>query len=197
MGAHVALEIEVSKLLGGGDLEKGAERLVRVDLATILGILEIVSADVLVDLAGDLGAGHLGTKLLSKEGSKLVADLGRLNKTAGLTVSVLALLLCRKLLGGLKLAKGALLETTEIVLQRSDRTAELIKAAGELGKELGELSKGSSYSRGSFLNNCIGSSNNSLSYGSSNGLGGGALLGRGFLSNSGSGGGGGGSSDRG
>jgi len=91
--AHVALEVEVGELIGLLELKKGSKLGVGVDLATILGVLKLVVADISVDVASDGGARHLGTLLLTKERGKLVADAGGLNKTTGSAVSGLALAL--------------------------------------------------------------------------------------------------------
>ena len=93
MRAHVALEVEVGKLIGLLKLEKLGELGIRVDLATVLLILKIVGADVLVDLTGHLSAGHLSTSVLAEEGSELTTDKGGLDKTTRAAVASLALAL--------------------------------------------------------------------------------------------------------
>ena len=91
VGAHESLEVEVGELVLLAKLQEGSKLGIRVDLATIGGVLKIVGADVSVDVAGHSRARHLGTLLLAKERGELVTDAGGLDKTAGGTVSGLAL----------------------------------------------------------------------------------------------------------
>ena len=93
MGAHVALEVEVSELISLLELEQLSELGIRVDLATIVLVLEIMRADVLVDLTRDLGASHLSALRLAQELSELGADKSGLYKTAGGTVALSTALL--------------------------------------------------------------------------------------------------------
>ena len=84
---HVSLEIEVGEFVVGLGLEEGRELGIGDDLATIGLVLEIVGADVTVDLAAHVGACHLTTSGLAKEGGQLVADEGGLDEARGLVVS--------------------------------------------------------------------------------------------------------------
>ena len=117
MRRHVLLEVEVGQLVGLLELEKGGKLGVRVDLATILLVLQLVGADVGVDLAGNISAGHLGTLVLSEERSKLVRNLGGLDKSRGRTVTSLALALGGLLLGSLHLTGPLLLKGSVLGLQ--------------------------------------------------------------------------------
>ena len=56
--AHVLLQVEVGQLIVLTELEQAAQRSVRVDLAAIVLVLQVVLADVGVQLARDLGARH-------------------------------------------------------------------------------------------------------------------------------------------
>ena len=50
---HESLEIEVSQLILGGELEELGELSIRVNLAAIVLILKVVGADILVNLLAD------------------------------------------------------------------------------------------------------------------------------------------------
>ena len=91
MRAHVLLEVEVSKLVTLLQLKKAGQLSVSINLATILGVLEFVLADISVNLASYLSASHLASLGLTKESGQLIADKGRLYKTTGIAVSSLAL----------------------------------------------------------------------------------------------------------
>jgi len=130
--AHEALEVEVGKLVGLLELKEGSKLGVRVDLATILLVLELVVADVGIDVTGDRGASHLSALLLTKERGKLVTDAGGLNKTTRSAVSGLALALRVLLLGSLKLTSPLLLKSAVLSLKTRDQHAQLL----ELGVKL-------------------------------------------------------------
>jgi hypothetical protein len=135
VGAHVTLEVEVGELISGLELEESRKLLVGVDLATILLVLEVIRANVLVDVASNLRPGHLGTSRLLEETSQLVTDEGGLDESRGSAVSGLALALNTLLLGSLELASPLLLEGAVLGLERGNKGAELL----ELGKELDRL----------------------------------------------------------
>ena len=130
--AHEALKVEIGELIRGTELQKGSKLGVGVDLATIASVLEVVGADVSVDVASHSRARHLGTLLLAEEGCKLVTDAGGLDETAGGTVARLALALGALLLNSLKLAAPLLLETAELSLQGGNERAHLLKLGEEL-----------------------------------------------------------------
>jgi hypothetical protein len=137
VGAHEALEVEVGELILLLELEKRRKLGIRVNLATIGAVLELVGADVSVDVAGHSGARHLGTLLLTKEGSELVTDAGGLDKARGLAVARLALALGAELLGSLELTLPLLLHS--LVLRLNGRNHGSKKL--ELGIKLGGLLK--------------------------------------------------------
>ena len=179
--AHEALEVEVGENVILAELEEGGKLGVGVDLAAIALVLELVGADVSVDLAGHGRASHLGTLLLAKEGGKLVTDAGGLDEARGLTVARLPLALGALLLGSLELALPLLLHRLVLALKRGDEGAELL----ELGVELGGLLKkrrlkGVSLSDGGGGLNC-GRINNGSGGSSLGGLG--SLRGLGHLGN--------------
>ena len=78
--------------------------------ATIVLVLEIMRADVFVDLTRDLGASHLSALRLAQELSELGADKSGLYKTAGGTVALSTALLGTSLLSSLHLASPTLLK---------------------------------------------------------------------------------------
>jgi len=133
--AHVSLEIEISELIGLLELQQRLELSIRVDLATVLLVLETVGADVSVELSGDISAGHLGASGLLEELGKLVRDEGRLDKSRGGTVTRLSLLLGRDLLGSLELLGPVLLHGLELRLEGGDQRGKL----AELGRKLSGL----------------------------------------------------------
>ena len=58
---HISLEIEIGELISLVKLQESSKLGVGVDLATIGLVLELVSADILVDITSNLSASHLGT----------------------------------------------------------------------------------------------------------------------------------------
>jgi hypothetical protein len=78
---HISLEIEIGELISLVKLQESSKLGVGVDLATIGLVLELVSADILVDITSDLSASHLGTSRLLKELGKLIGDTSGLDKS--------------------------------------------------------------------------------------------------------------------
>jgi len=136
--AHVLLEVEVSKLVGLLELEKAGKLGVGVDLATIRLVLEVVVADVNVNLTSNLSASHLSAGGLLKEGSKLVTDSGGLDKATGGAVARLALTLGALLLGSLELTAPLLLKSSVIGLKGRHERVNLLKLSEELDGLLGD-----------------------------------------------------------
>jgi len=130
--AHVSLKIEISELIGLLELQQSLELSIRVNLATVLLVLETVGADVSVELSSDISAGHLSASGLLKELGKLVRDEGRLDKSRGGTVTRLSLLLGRNLLGSLELLGPVLLHGLELRLKGGDQRGKLAKLGGKL-----------------------------------------------------------------
>ena len=180
VGLHVTLEIEVAELVVLAKLKKSGKLSVGNDEAAIIGTLEVVGANVGIDLLAHIGTSHLGTDRLAKEVGKLVTDTSRLHKSRGLTVTGSLGLLGRRLLGSLQLTGHILLKGLEITLDGRENARNLL----DLGTELSHLLLNTR----SLLNNLVGdrSSNGSRlsNYRSSllsslGGLLGGSLLGRG------------------
>jgi len=117
VGAHELLKVEVGKLVGLLELEKACKLGIGVDLAAILGVLEVVVANVNIDLAGNLSPCHLGASRLLKEGSKLVTDASGLHEARRGAVASLALALRALLLGGLEVACPLLLKSAVLDLE--------------------------------------------------------------------------------
>ena len=101
--AHVTLKVEVGELIILLKLEQCAKLAVGKNAATVLWVLKLVGSNIGINLTSDLSTGHLGAMWLSEELSKLFANLGRLYKSTGSTVSSLAGALATCLLGILKL----------------------------------------------------------------------------------------------
>jgi hypothetical protein len=118
--AHVLLKVEVGKLITLLKVEKGLELSISLDDAAVLRVLELVGADVGVDLLGDLSSGHFSSRKLAEESSKFVGDLGRLDEARRSTVALGALLLLASLVGSFDLAHGLLLKGAKSSLQAAD-----------------------------------------------------------------------------
>lgn len=136
MRGHELLEVEVGELLVLLQVQQARELAVSLDDATVAGVLELVGANVGVDLLSDLSAGHLSTLGLAKERGEGVADLGGLDEATGLAVARgRAGTLAASLLGLLNLARGTLLKLTHLSLDGGKSGADLL----DVGKELGEI----------------------------------------------------------
>jgi len=160
--AHILLEVEVSKLISLLELKESSKLGIGVNLATIRLVLELVGADVGINLLGNSSASQLGSLVLSEESSKLVGNLGGLHKARGGTVASLALALGGLLLGSLKLAGPLLLKTTVLSLKSGDKSTKLGKLTQKLG---GLLDEGSVALGGNILR---GNGRGGLNRGSSN-----------------------------
>jgi len=183
---HVTLEVEVCELVTLGNLKKLGELGIGVDNTSIRLVLQVVRADVGVNVLAHLGASHLGTNLLTKELGELVTDNGGLHESGGLSVTRAATLLAGSLCRQLHLTRHDLLKGLEIALHGREETNELL----ELGTELGHLHR-----NGRRLDGSGGSSLNSGgSRSKGNLINGGSSLGNDLLGSLGLGGRGGGSS---
>jgi len=132
---HEALQVKVGQLVTRVQLEQCSQALVGVDDATIGTILQVVAADVVVNLLAHSCAGHLRTNRLAQKLGELVANTGGLDKAGRLAVSRALGLLRAQLLGVLELAGNGLLKCLEIVLQAREETKGLL----DLGRKLGKL----------------------------------------------------------
>jgi hypothetical protein len=129
---HVLLEVEVGKLVLLAELKELTKLVIRVNLAAILLVLEIVGADVSVNLLAHSRTGHLGAGGLAEKRGELVANASGLNKARRLTVARCAPLLGTGLLGSLKLTGNRLLKRLEIVLEVGEKTHQLLKLGAVL-----------------------------------------------------------------
>jgi len=127
---HETLEVEISELIGRLDLEKSGELGIRDDLSAIILILEVVGANISIDLLAHGSARKLGAGRLSEEGSKLVTDARGLDKSRRGTVS--RPLLLGGLLSGLDLAGDRLLEGLVIGLKGGKNAKHLLELGAEL-----------------------------------------------------------------
>jgi len=90
---HEALEVEVCELIIGANLEELGELGIRINLAAIGSVLELVGLDVGIELLAHISASHLGANGLAKESGKLITDASGLDETRRLAVDVVAALL--------------------------------------------------------------------------------------------------------
>jgi len=106
--AHIFLKVKICKLISRSNFKELGKLGIGVNFSSVLRILELVVANVLVDVAGDLGASHLGSRGLVKKGGELIADLGGLDEATGRASSSLALALRALLLGDLDITSPGL-----------------------------------------------------------------------------------------
>jgi len=124
---HELLEVEVGELLVLLQVQQARELAVSLDDTTVAGVLELVGANVGVDLLSDLSTSHLSTLGLAKERGESVADLGGLDEATGLAVAGgRAGTLAASLLGLLNLARGTLLKLTHLSLDGGKSGADLL-----------------------------------------------------------------------
>ena len=136
MGTHVALEVEVSKFVLLANLQKSRKFGIRVNLTSIASILEVVIADVTVNLASYLSASHLSAGRLSEELSKLISNKSWFYKTTWATVSLARLFLSSALLSNTEFASKALLKRTRLLLKRRYKRSYFIKFLEEVGETI-------------------------------------------------------------
>ena len=86
MRGHETLQVEVGQLITVLELEELLQLGIGQDATTVVLVLQLVVANVGVDLASNLGPGHFRTAALAKEGSKLIGNQGRLDKAGWLAV---------------------------------------------------------------------------------------------------------------
>ena len=192
---HVTLEVEVGETIAGGETEKSAQLGVGIDLATVLLVLQLVGADVVVDLLAHLGSGQLRTRGLAQKLGKFIADKSGANKARRLAVAGALVLAVRHLLGGLVGLQDRLLEDLELGLEGSEEGSALVDLVTERSKEFdqivgNDLLGNSTIHRGGGRRNGRNGSHDLSGLGSSNLLGGSrrrGLLDRGLLRRSGGG----------
>jgi len=85
---HISLEVEIGELLTVLDVKKASELGIGVDETTVGLVLEVVGADVGVDLLAHPSAGELSANWLAKELGELITDASRLGETRWLAVGV-------------------------------------------------------------------------------------------------------------
>ena len=134
MGAQVFLEVEVGQAVGLAELQELAQLVVGKDVATVGGVLQLVSADVLVDLAGHFSACHLSALGLAEEASQFSADQGGLYEAGRLAVRVGSAALAGVLLSNADLAFAAGAQGAELTSDGSDLAAH----RGQLTQQSGE-----------------------------------------------------------
>jgi hypothetical protein len=137
--AHVPLKVKVGELIGRLEGEKLLELGIRVDLATVGRILELVGANVSIDLAGYIGAGNEASLVFAKELGKLVTDKSGLDESAGCASSISLLALVAGLLDSLELPLSTLLKGLEIKHEGRELLANGRKLGGYLGIGRGKI----------------------------------------------------------
>jgi hypothetical protein len=128
------LQVEVGQLLTLLDLKQRLQLGIGVNLATILLILKVVSANVSVNLTSHLSASKLSANGLSEKLGQLLGNQSRLNETGRSAVTSLALTL-RSLLGSTHLASNIALKGAEVAAKRRKAGAKSVKLGAKLGKE--------------------------------------------------------------
>jgi len=128
--ADEPLKIEVGQLILVLESKELLQLGVREDVASVRRILEILGADVSINLASHLRASHHGALGTAEELGQLVAHQGRLDEPARRTSRILVLSLARRLLGGLEVALGLLLNA----LQLGDKHTHLLAHRIQLGQ---------------------------------------------------------------
>ena len=131
---HVALKVEVSQLLALLELKKRLQLGIRVDATAVLLVLQVVVADVGVDLAGDLSPGHLSAIGLSKELRQLLRNEGGLDKAGGGAVANLAALLGTGLLSSANLLDGVALKDAKLGTKSGGKSNHLLQLGGNGSK---------------------------------------------------------------
>jgi hypothetical protein len=137
--AHVPLKVKVGELIGRLEGEKLLELGIRVDLATVGRILELVGANVSIDLAGYIGAGNEASLVLAKELGKLVTDESGLDESAGCASGISLLALVAGLLDSLELPLSTLLKGLELKDEGRHLLANGRKLGGYLGIGRGKI----------------------------------------------------------
>ena len=162
---HILLEVEVSELLTLLKLEKLRKSTVSLNDTTIVLVLQLVVLNISMQSLGHLSASHLSTGLHTKEGSKLVRDESRLDKTRGGTVTRLHLVATTLRLGrNLNLTSSTGMVGAKVRLHLGQLSGE----TGEGGKNSRELllkrsrAISNNVLRGSSLSNNLGSGGSGL-----------------------------------
>ena len=139
---HVALEVEVREAVLTLELEERRELGVRVDLATVLLVLQLVVADVVVDLLAHVGSRHLRARRLAEESRQLVADQGRAHKARRLAVARATVLAVGHLLGRLVGLQDRLPQGLELGLEAREERVALVDLVAERRQQLNEVLAG-------------------------------------------------------
>lgn len=136
--AHILLKVEVRQLVLRVELEEFSEFGVGDNLATVLLILEVMCADVGVNLASDVSAGHLRTLFLVEEGGEFFADGGGLDEAAGRASGAL-LAKFAVLMHSLEFLVHKFLDVLELALEGVGLNGELLKSRIEVDHNVAEL----------------------------------------------------------
>jgi len=138
---HETLKVKIGKLIGLLNLKKSGKLSIRLDDSAIVLILEVIGANVSVDLLAHGSASELSASGLAEKRSELVADASGLHETRGGAVT--RALLLGRLLCGLDLTGNRLLKSLVIRLKGGKNAEHLL----ELGTELVHLGNNRKLSR--------------------------------------------------
>jgi hypothetical protein len=183
---HVLLQVEVGQLIALLNLEQRLQLSVGVDLATILLILKVVSANVGIDLTSHLCASKLCADWPSKKLSELLRNESGLDETGRGAVAGLALTL-GSLLCSTHLTSNIALKGAEVTAERRKTGTKSVKLGAKLGKEGTERSLKSRAISVGITGGCRGSDSGGGGGGSNRGISLGRLRGLGPRSRYGSG----------
>ena len=132
MRGQVFLQIEIGQLIGLLQVQKGDQLRIRINLATILGVLQLVFANITVDFTSDIGARHFRTRFLSEESRQLGRNLGGLHKARRSAVSRLSLALGRLLQCQLDILRPLFLNCLVIRLNGRHQSTQLLELQCQL-----------------------------------------------------------------
>jgi len=148
VGRHETLQVEVGQLITILELEELLQLGIGQDATTVIFVLQLVVANVSVDLASNLGPGHFRTAALAEEGGKLVGNQGRLHEAGWLAVDVLAALLLTGLASSTELTFDLALNTPQLRTESCDGRNQCLQLAMGRGKQatiLGSCGHGGTY----------------------------------------------------
>ena len=134
MRAHKALKIEVCEFIILLKFEEFLQLRISEDMATVLWVLKFVLTDVVINLTGDLSAGHLSAYWLAEESAEFIRDESWLGESTWCARSASGIL------GGWCLAAAAAVSFTHLTC---DLAAEDLDISVERSLESLELGKAS------------------------------------------------------
>ena len=140
MGGHEPLQVEVGQLITILELEELLQLGIGQDATTVVLVLQLIVANVGVDLASNLGPGHFRPTALAKESGKLVGNQGRLHEAGWLAVDVLAALLLTGLASNTELTLDLALNAPQLRTESRDCGNQGLQLAVRSSKQATPLS---------------------------------------------------------